>query len=166
MNILSGMIKIIVNRLLFSVFRYHKKSFHRGNRMKYLLLLLLVTSNSFSMENTDEFKDCSPLIRACINNRLQAAQWLLEWGADANAKDITGKTPLHFVAECTDNAQFVELLLNNGADINIKAPFGLTPIQLAQINSHWKAANKLLEYGAIVEKTDLTPFVVKSPPTD
>lgn len=46
-------------------------------------------------------------------------EFLIEKGADVNAKDNDGKTPLMF-ASAFDNSRVVKLLIGKGADVNAK----------------------------------------------
>ena len=55
---------------------------------------------------------------------------LLDAGADVNAKDPTGKTPLHDAARWGWNAA-VQLLVDRGADLNAKSSNGRTVIDSA-----------------------------------
>jgi ankyrin repeat protein len=55
-------------------------------------------------------------------------QWLLEHGADVNAKNRRGSTPLHWAMH--DEAK-VRLLLSRGANVNARQAEGRTPLYLA-----------------------------------
>jgi len=64
---------------------------------------------------------------------LTLASMLLDKGADVNATDATGRTPLHTV--CTDNTvslepDLVALLASNGADMNALDHAGESPLVL------------------------------------
>lgn len=72
---------------------------------------------------------------------------LLEAGADPNAADPRGYTPLHLAAARGD-AGTVRLLLQHGADVRARTATGDTPIYVA---AHWdqaEAAKVLLRAGA------------------
>ena len=60
-------------------------------------------------------------------NKLQS---LVEFGADVNARDKKGETPLHNACICSC-AEIVSYLLQNGANINAKSNRGLTSLHLA-----------------------------------
>ena len=59
----------------------------------------------------------------------------LEAGADPNARDGNGATPLHNAAAFSENAAVVVALLDAGADPNAPNIAGLTPL-------HWKALRR------------------------
>jgi uncharacterized protein len=58
---------------------------------------------------------------------LQAIAHLLKDGADPNAQDDNGFSPLHFAAQ-ESLPEVARLLLDAGADPNIKDSFGNTPL--------------------------------------
>ncbi|CAL5023585.1 unnamed protein product [Urochloa decumbens] len=85
---------------------------------------------------------------AALNNRVAAAQYILEHGADVNAIDHTGQTALHWSA-VRGHIQVAELLLKEGAKVDaadlygyqtthVAAQYGQTAF-LCHIVSKWNA---------------------------
>jgi len=82
--------------------------------------------------NANEKNWGSPvLVRASAYSRdTDCLQALVEKGADINAKDQVGQTPLFFAAQHGPVAN-VEWLLKNGANLNVVA-YGQTPLEAAR----------------------------------
>lgn len=73
------------------------------------------------------------------------AKWLVEKGADINAKDISGYTPL--MNQIRYRKSNIKLFLDLGSDINIKNKYGDTPLHLAVKHGRVEAVRLLIEYG-------------------
>ncbi|QQP35271.1 Neurogenic locus Notch proteinlike [Caligus rogercresseyi] len=73
----------------------------------------------------------SPLHLAARFARADAAKKLLDAGADANAEDFTGRTPLHSAIAADAQGVFQILLRNRATNLNAKAYDGTTPLILA-----------------------------------
>lgn len=88
---------------------------------------------------------------ACMVERgdVSRAKELIDAGADVNAADGKGFTPLHFAA--MGQPDVIELLLDAGAEINARNRFGNTPLGAAITTPDPKArlgARILLRRGA------------------
>ena len=66
---------------------------------------------------------------------LQIADVLLKHGADVNASQSGGWTPLHEAASRGDN-DMVKLLIQYGADKQVRNEDGITPLDMAQKGGH------------------------------
>ncbi|NCG57103.1 MAG: hypothetical protein GWP35_09400 [Proteobacteria bacterium] len=64
---------------------------------------------------------------------------LLEKGAEVNARDTDGFTPLMWAAR-SSTPEIVQLLLEKGADVNARTTGGFTPLMVAAGNSKGKSA--------------------------
>ena len=69
---------------------------------------------------------------------------LIENGANVNAKDANGYTPLHTLYQ---DAKIMKLLLENGADINAKTINGHTILHIAVANDDIDTVSSLLDSG-------------------
>jgi ankyrin repeat protein len=107
----------------------------------------------------------TPLHSAAYFGNLGIVQKLIEYGADIDARDEGGYTPLYLSSEGVNlkDPSVVRLLLDHGADVNPRTNHRSTPLHMA---SRWGAievARILLEYGADVEAEDdkgRTPLTV------
>ena len=75
-------------------------------------------------------------------------QALLDAGADFNARDQFGQSPLHAAAAINPNPAVTNALLNAGADINVRDDIGLTPLHFAASSGYSEVIQALLDTGA------------------
>ena len=71
---------------------------------------------------------------------------LIAKGADVNAKDKDGGTPLHYAAKY-GRKETVELLIAKGADLNAKDDDGKTPLDRAILRNDGKTIDLLRKHG-------------------
>ena len=82
---------------------------------------------------------------------------LIELGANINAKDVAGYTPLHHCVTCSSNSITLSMarqLLKAGADPNIQNRFGCTALFEPVMTANLEAVELLLEFGADPEIQD------------
>jgi ankyrin repeat protein len=93
------------------------------------------------------------LLRAALENNLPEVSRLLSVGADVNAKDNYGCTPLHWA--CYEgHVPVVIELLGHGADIDMKGSGRWTPLHWACRKGHLAVVVELLSRGANIEAKD------------
>ncbi len=76
---------------------------------------------------------------------------LLSHGADVNARDGEGKTPLHFAAQ-QGRIQAVEWLLKNGAAVNAKDDKGVTPLSLTKYRNRGREVERRKDIADLLRK--------------
>jgi ankyrin repeat protein len=89
-------------------------------------------------------------------------RFLAAHGADLDARDTMGATPLIIAAGARDSAT-VELLLELGADVNALDGSGWAPLMEAVYRDHVPSVEALLRHGAGLAMTDsggLTPLCI------
>ena len=112
----------------------------------------LIASGKVPVDFRNKFSQ-TPLYYAADADSVEFANFLIEHGADVNAKDFFGITPLH-EAVIRGSYRVAKLLIEKGADVNAKDNYGYTPLHLAAIYNRPKIAKLLIEHGAKVNEKD------------
>ncbi|XP_047128763.1 transient receptor potential cation channel subfamily A member 1 homolog isoform X1 [Hydra vulgaris] len=88
----------------------------------------------------------TPLHYAVKYDHLDAAQILLDKGADVNASGDYDVTPLHYAIRfMVKDCSMMQLLISNNATINAKDKFSSTPLHYACLKGNVKAVKELLK---------------------
>jgi hypothetical protein len=82
----------------------------------------------------DGVKHCTALHMAARRGNLEIAEALLDCGADINARDSLGDTPLRRSVNC-GRLEVASLLLARGADVHSTGSKGLTPLLAARTSA-------------------------------
>jgi ankyrin repeat protein len=77
----------------------------------------------------------TPLINAASNDDPALGLFLIEHGANVNAKDDNGSTPLLLAASHCNQTPLLSALIKAGANVNAKAAGGATPAMMAEISN-------------------------------
>ena len=85
---------------------------------------------------------------AAEKDLLEAAKWLINEGADLEAKDSGGDPPLHWTAAREDSVDVARLLISRGAKVDAKESSGWTPLNHAAYMNNLKVARLLIDNGA------------------
>lgn len=146
----------------------------RSYRWSIAQLLLEAGVDVKSVSRDDEKKTLLHAYVECVgceyNNDF--VSYLLQKGADVNAKDASGLTALHFVlarygvasrgenrAEVENLPSVAALLIQNGADVRSRTDSGLTPLMIAAwVGAYEDVFHLMLQKGAEVNTCDKHGF--------
>ena len=93
-------------------------------------------------------------------DREEAARKLVSRGAEVDAKDEAGKTPLH-VTVSMNNTQGVDLLTDEaGADVNARDNEGKSPLLVALDRNFETLTENLIRKGADTYASDVRGLVI------
>ena len=127
-------------------------SIHHWNKidLEKIRLLLLFSANPNQMgEDYD-----TPLHRAADNGRLEVVQLLVQNGANVNAQNLYGNTPLHLISKRKKlnrrSLEIVQFLLENKADPNMVNLHRYNPMKWAVENSIYELQEILSQFGGVL----------------
>jgi ankyrin repeat protein len=97
----------------------------------------------------EPFLSLAPLHGACYGGQFEMVKYLIENGAEVDARSDGGSTPL-VEAVAQNNVQISKYLVAHGADVNSKDSDGKTPLFWAAERGHVDATKFLIAKGADV----------------
>ena len=97
----------------------------------------------------------TPLHVTCVEGLTEMARYLMDAGADLEARDMNQATPL-FTAVASNHLDMVKLLLKRGADVNATEDENVSPLHLSASFGHADIAEVLLDHGADKNAEDIT----------
>jgi ankyrin repeat protein len=134
----------------------HTECANGGVKIVALLLLNGANPNAEDLDRFTPLHMATYFLYAAFCNRkgsFEIIQTLLRYGADVNARTITGDTALHnsvrwnFLRTC-------KLLLEHGADVNARDGMGTTPLHQAARFARPSVACSLLQFNADIDACD------------
>ena len=98
----------------------------------------------------------TPLMIAVRANEIELVKYLVEQGADVNAENANGETPVFYIVR--NNGEMFNYLIAQNADVSHETNNNTTLLITASRNKHFAAIRFLLENGANIEDKDEAGF--------
>ena len=117
-----------------------------GTNLKLILFTTRVVALGLAIAAPAHAESESPLADAANRQDGCAVRSLLDQGADVNASQVDGTTPLHW-AVYHDDLEMTRLLIAAGARVSVRNRYGVPPLSLACQNGNAALVELLLNAG-------------------
>ena len=126
------------------------KGQYRAEKSEKIIRFLLLNDRHNKMVQSVDEDGETPLHKAVIGNEIAVIRLLLRAGADVNARNYYGNTPLHkgaFLCNDAEDFEVLRILLEEGnADTTVRNNEGLTPAGVAIKHGDTKAAELIFNH--------------------
>jgi len=150
--------------------QYYSDDDNNGIKKQQDMIALLLDKGHVNIDERDKHGSTA-LMRVAYRGRQNVLLFLIKGGADVNASNNEGSTPLfvaiygcHYESGC--RYQIVKNLLDNGARANVKNESGHTPLYYSKLCKCEKAEiQKLLKDKGALDNLDTVrePLIITSP---
>ncbi|CAL1541361.1 unnamed protein product, partial [Lymnaea stagnalis] len=144
----------------------HETAFTRAVQERRLEVVdIILNCNSFNPNALNQFSR-SPLFMVSKSNLVDKVRTLLQLGAEVDAADLQGVTPLS-IAAWYNNYEIADALIEHGALMTRADSAGLTPLHRACCNASLDVVKVLLRHGCNVNAVspDMRTSLTLSLPT-
>lgn len=108
-----------------------------------------------TLVESEDGRGCTPVFTACIRNQVAVAHFLIDQGADVNARNDWSLTPLHGAnGVYGQDYDLIKRLIAQGADVNAQGSRGESPLSWAAARGNLDVARLLIANGADVNTYD------------
>jgi hypothetical protein len=134
-------ITVVLLLFLFIIYRtVRKRTFLRNLSVGNIPKIMKALKRGVNINMKDAYGNTPLILISCLNEKdlngvCKVCKMLIEKGADIDAKNFIGATPLIKAIE-KDNPEVVKLLLQAGVDVNTNAHKGVTALMIA---AEWNA---------------------------
>jgi uncharacterized protein len=125
-----------------AIIKFSKK----GDRLQVWKLI-----ESGANVNAKDYSNNTALIWALCKGHVEIARFLIEKGADVDAR---GTTTALIMAAAFGHKEILKLLIDKGADVNLVSPGGVSALMLAAYMGELEAVKILLDKGANFDLKD------------
>ena len=140
---------VLIPTILFAQSIYAQEIFDAVKANDRAKIKSLIEANS-QLVHAKDADGRTPLHRACEGVHFEVVKFLVEKGADVNARNGFRDTPLHYAAQ-SGNADVVKLLLDNGADPTARNNMRSTALIRAVQENKIELAEYLISKGGDVD---------------
>ena len=113
-----------------------------------VIIIETMLSKGLDIDSRGETLGLTPLMVSIIFEKLEAAKYLLEKGADESLKSTPGKISLLSIASGAGSIAAIEMLLSHGCNIDSRDSGGDTPLMHATRLGNTEVVEHLLAKGA------------------
>ena len=135
--------KLCLKRVIKKEFKF-KREFAPSKLVKYKKFLGLEEVIQTGDESTDEKILLKAMLLASRNGQLEIVKYLVEHGADLNAKDEDNETAFILASKC-GHLGIAKFLVETGADVNAEGKFGWTALIYASRRGNLEMVKYLVE---------------------
>ena len=120
-----------------------------------IIALVFIWFSNYAQTQKDSLN--SALFSAVFSQNLDSVALLLQKGADVNATNVYGITPLLYAVDL-GNVKLVKLLLDHGANVNYLPPYDPGALTMAILHNQDSVLHLLLDHRANPDLTDKFGF--------